>query len=279
MAKNKKIIEESFSKMKTLLESKLNEAPAAAPMAAPLAPTQPAQQPAGQQAPAADPQRDQKIAQSIDATMDQAMAKLVQGLPDILGNFAKTAGDKDGAIDAPGVYDNNAEQGAQPKAQPSALPQQGAAKPIQESDMVSEIRFDEAKFMECMGEELNEGGLLGLVASAPVILKYGGKASSWVGKKMNSQWLQKWGGKVSQSGEKLHHKYISVIEKAIKPFMPNATPEQLHKAADGIFMGGVAILFAGGLADPEMLTGVKGTELGEKAMAIFQKAMPAMGFA
>lgn len=276
MSKKKKLIEESFNKMRNLVESKINEAPTAPAAAATAA----APAPAVQQQPAADPQRDQKIAQNIDATMDQAMQAMVSKLPGLLANFTKSSGDKDGALDAPGVYDNKA-QGKPAAGQPAAQPVAGkpaAGQPIQEGKM-KEITFDEAKFIECMGGELNEGGLLGLVASAPAILKYGGKASQWVGKKMDSAWLQKWGDKTAKAGEKLHHKYIAVIEKALKPFMPNATPEQLHKAADGIFMGGVAILFAGGLADPGMLTGVKGIELGEKALAVMQKALPAFGFA
>jgi len=265
MSKNKKILEESFDKMKSLIESKLNEAPlAAAQPAAQAAPAQP------QQAAVDSKKRDQQISQNIDVTMDAAMKTLVDNLPGVLANFAKTAGDKDGALDAPGVYDNNAEQ---PSGQSN-----GQAAPIQEGES-REITFNESKFMECMGEELNEAGILGLVASAPAILKYGGQASKWVGKKMNSAWLQKWGEKTAKSGEKLHHKYIGLIEKVLKPLMPNATPEQLHKAADGIFMGGVAILFAGGLANPGMLTGVKGTELGQFALNTLKTAMPSLGFA
>lgn len=260
MSKNKKILEESFYKMKSLIESRLIEAPVT---------TAQSTQTQSQQAVVDSQKRDQQISQNIDATMDAAMKTLVDSLPGLLSNFAKTSGDKDGAIDAPGVYDNN----VQPK---DGQTQQ--AKPIKEGELKG-ITFDESKFMECMGEKLNEGGLLGIVASAPAILKYGGKASSWVGKKMNSQWLQKWGDKTAKAGEKLHHKYIGIIEKALKPFMPNATPEQLHKAADGIFMGGVAILFAGSLANPGMLTGVKGVELGQFAANTIKNVLPTLGFA
>ena len=200
--------------------------------------------------------------------MDQAMAKLVKGLPGVLAKFAKSGGDKDGVLDAPGVYDNKAQPGAQPGAQP-----------IQEG-MVNEIVFNEAIFMETLGDgELNEGGILGLAMAVPAILKYGGKAAEWTGKKMNSQWLQKWGGKTAKAGEKIHHKYIGIIEKAIAPFMPNANKEQIHKAANGIFMGGVAIMFAGGLAHPGILTGVKGAELGEFSLASIGNILPKLGFA
>jgi hypothetical protein len=264
MNNKKQIIEETYDKVKTLMESRLNENPAAQP----AAPAQQQQQPAAaqqQQQPAADPQRDQKIAKNIEVTMDQAMAQVVKNLPNVLANFAKTAGDKDGALDAPGVYDNN--------------DQQGQAKPVQEG-MFKELTFDENKFMETMGEgDLNEGGIIGLAVSAPAIMQLGGKATKWVGKKMNNQWLQKWGGKVADVGDKMHHKYVGVIEKMIKPLMPNAKPEQLHKAANAVFMGVVAGMFVGSLAHPGMLTGVKAQELGKFSLDTIKSALPNLGFA
>lgn len=273
----KHLIEESLKKMKNIVEARINEAPTQqAP--AQQAPTQqapaqqaPAQQAPAQQAPAQqDPQRDQKIAKNIDVTMDQAMNTVVAKLPSILANFAKTSGDKDGSIDAPGVYDNNQVQQPQTQAQQPQAIKEG---------VVSEITFDESKFMQCVDGGLNEGGILGLAMSAPAILKYGGQASKWIGKKMDSQWLQKWGNKTAEAGEKLHHKYIHTIEKVLKPLMPNATPEQLHKAANGVFLGAVGVLFAGSLAHPGMLTGIKGAELGQEAIAALQKSLPSLGFA
>lgn len=268
MSKKKKLIEESFNKMRNLLENRINEVAAPAPAnygQAQSAPTQTAQA-----QPAADPQRDQKIAQNIDVTMDQAMSVVIEKLPNLLADFSKKSGDKDGSVDAPGVYDNN--QANKPQAQgqqPQAI----------KEGVVTEITFDEGKFMQRMGEGLNEGGILGIVMSAPAILKYGGQFSRWIGKKMNSQWLQKWGDKVAKSGEKLHHKYIHAIEAVLKPLMPNATPEQLHKAANGIFMGAVGILFAGSLAHPSLLTGIKGAELGEETLASLKNLLPSFGFA
>jgi hypothetical protein len=64
------------------------------------------------------------------------------------------------------------------------------------------LHFDESKFIEGMSGNINEAGLVSLVVSAPAILKYGGQASKWVGKKLNSQWLQKWGNKAAEAGEK-----------------------------------------------------------------------------
>lgn len=270
MNNKRKLVEESFNKMKGLIENKLNEQPVAQAQPA----QQPAQQPVQQQS---NPQRDQQISANIDKTMDQAMSVLVSKLPGVLSQFAKSSGDKDGVVDAPGVYDNKAQAQPQQNATQKS-PQQGAAKPIQEGES-SELTFDEGKFMQRMGEGLNEGGILGLAMSAPAILKYGGQATKWIGKQMDSRWLQKWGNKTAEAGEKLHHKYIHAIEKALKPLMPSATPEQLHKAANGVFMGAVGVLFAGSLAHPGMLTGVKGEELGQEALAALQKSLPSLGFA
>ena len=257
MNKKAKLIESSISKMKKIIESKIGE--------------QQTNQNQTQQA-SQDPNRDAKIARNIDATMDQAMSQFVSNLPDMISNFVNTAGDKDGVLDAEGVYDS--EQAVQQQQQ-----QQQTTQQVNESSVL-ELKFDESKFLECMDEgELNEAGIMGLVASAPAILKYGGKASQWVGKKMNSQWLQKWGNRAAKAGENLHHKYIHAIEKVIAPFMPNASKEQIHQAANGIFMGGVAVLFAGGLAHPDALLGVKGAELGEFGAEVFKKAMPQLGFA
>lgn len=270
MNNKRKLVEESFNKMKGLIENKLNEQP--------VAQAQPAQQPAAPAQsvqPQPNPQRDNQISANIDATMDQAMGVLVSKLPAVLSQFAKTTGDKDGVVDAPGVYDNKTQTNS---TQNQQAPSQGVAKPIQEGEE-NELTFDENKFMECISGELNEGGILGLAMSAPAILKYGGQASKWIGKQMNSQWLQKWGNKTAEAGEKLHHKYIHTIEKVLKPLMPNASPEQLHKAANGVFMGAVGVLFAGSLAHPGMLTGVKGAELGQEALAALQKSLPTLGFA
>jgi hypothetical protein len=278
MSTKKQLIEESFNKMKSLLESDVIKEQPATPSPAPATAAATTQS-ANQQQPASDPNRDAKIAKNIDVTMDQAMASVVKNLPQMLANFAKSTGDKDGALDAPGVYDNNA-KGQQAPQQAQQTQNQSQAKPIQEGGIMKELTFDEAKFMECMGEgELQEGGLIGLAASAPAILKYGGQATKWIGKKMDSAWLQKWGNKTAEAGEKLHHKYIHVIEKALKPLMPNATPEQIHKAANGVFMGAVGVLFAGSLAHPGFLTGVKGAELGQEALAALQKSLPTLGFA
>lgn len=267
MNNKKKIIEESFNKMKSLLESRLSEASMVQPaqpgqQAQQLGqqPRQQAQQP-GQQP--KNPQRDKEISKNIDVTMDQAITQVVKGLPAVLDKFVKSSGDKDGALDAPGVYDNN--------AQPKNTIQEGA---------VNEVVFDESKFMEAFGEqELDESAFISSFMAAPAILKYGGQFAKWTGNKMNSKWLQKWGGKTAEAGEKLHHKYIQGIEKIIARFMPNASQEQIHKAANVIFMGAVGIAFADGLSHPGIfLNGVKGAELGEFALSKIGNILPKIGF-
>ena len=93
MAKKKQIIEESFKKMKSLLETKLHEAP----VAAPAAQAQPAAQPAA----APDP-KVQQASNAMDAEMNKAMKMAVGNIDTILAKFVATSGDKDGELDAPG---------------------------------------------------------------------------------------------------------------------------------------------------------------------------------
>lgn len=274
MNKDSKILKEELDRMNKLagLFNEQEAAPAApAAQAIPAASARPAAiaRPAKQAVQtAADTQkRDQVISNSIDDTMDTAMNVFVSSLSNILSNATKSIGDKDGVLDAPGVYDNSSTE----------------QKPVQES-IIGELTFDENKFKEGFG--LNEGGLLGLAVSAPAILKYGGQASGWLGKKMNSQWLQKWGNKTAEAGEKLHHKYIGVIEPIVAKFMPNASKEQVHKAANAIFIGGVAVLFTGGLTSPDLLAGgldgttlVKGKELAHVAIKSIPAIINKLGFA
>jgi hypothetical protein len=260
--------------------------------AAPVANAQPGttvqpqqQQVQGQRAPqqnspaqpgAANPQQ---VQNSIDKTMDQGMAILVQQLPAILKNFTSTVGDKDGQLDIPGQQPNT-QQTQQPQQQQKTQPQAQTQQPqqVQEVSNIRELKFDEEKFKSHF-QELNEGGIIGLVASAPAIMQLGGKLLGWTGKKANIQFMQKWGKNVAHAGEKLHHKYLAVLEKAIEPFMKNSTPEARHQAAEAMFMTLVAGLFAGGLAAPDVLTGVKGQELASYAGKVTSKALASLGFA
>jgi hypothetical protein len=226
------------------------------------APQQPQPQQAGQ--PQLNPQ-------NIEKTMDQGMNSLIQQLPNILKNFTATAGDKDGQLDIAGQQ--QAQQPQQQAQQPQA--QQGQVK---ESAQMKELKFDENKFKSHLSDEMNEGGIMGLVASAPAIMQLGGKLIGWTGKKVNSNLMQKWGKNVADAGHKLHHKYIGVLEKVITPFMKNSSKEDVHKAAEAMFMTLVAGLFAGGLTAPDFLTGVKGQELAQYVGKIAPKALGGLGF-
>lgn len=224
--------------------------PAPAGNKAPQTQNQPQQ--AGQNIQQTSPQNVQK---NVQTNMDQAMSVLAQQLPAILKNFTATVGNKDGQIEVPG--------------QQNAQPQQ-----VRES----ELKFNEEKYKSNYGE-LNEGGLLGLVASAPAILQLGGKILQRLGSKTNPNIVQKFGGVVAKAGESLHHKYIGAIENILNPFMRNASPDTRKKAAEALMMSLVAVLFAGSLSDPSSLSAVKGKELASYATKLAPKVLASMGFA
>ena len=234
------------------------------------APQQPQPQQAGQ--PQLNPQ-------NIEKTMDQGMNSLIQQLPNILKNFTTTVGDKDGQLDIAGQQQQNNQQvqGQKQQQQPVQGQQQQPAQ-VKESAQIRELKFDENKFKSHLSDEMNEGGIMGLVASAPAIMQLGGKLIGWTGKKVNSNVMQKWGKSVADAGHKLHHKYIGALEKVIAPFMKNSSKEDVHKAAEAMFMTLVAGLFAGGLTAPDLLTGVKGQELAQYVGKIAPKAMGGLGF-
>jgi len=223
----------------------------------------------------------QQVQKNIQTTMDQGMADLINQLPAILQNFTATVGDKDRQLDLPGQNNTQSKQ-AQPTQPKNAQAQtQSQVKPqvqVAESESVRELKFDESKFNSHF-KELNEGGILGLVASTPAIMQLGGKLLSWTGKKTNTQFLQKWGKSVGDAGNNLHHKYIGVLEKVVAPFMKGQSKEAIHQASEAMFMTLVAGLFAGGLAAPDMLTGVKGHELASYASKLTSKALGSLGFA
>lgn len=242
------------------------------------APQQPAQaQPQqGSQAPV------QANPQVIQTNMNQGMAALMQALPGILKTFTTTVGDKDGQLDVAGQPQNNQQaQGERAPQQPAqAQPQKGTqtqAQPIKE-EKNRELFFDETKFNSEVGG-LNEGGVIGLVASAPAILQFGGKLLQKLGSKTNPNIIQKFGGQVSKAGEALHHTYIGVIEKALTPFMPNADASTKHKTAEGVFMVLVSGLLVGTLASPNTLSVVKGKELADYVRKIAPSIMSSVGFA
>jgi hypothetical protein len=290
MQKKKSLLEEVDKTWK--LAKLINEANAA-PVAAGQAQAQPAPaqtQTQGQRAPQQNPapqqagqnqaqMNPQQVQKNIQTAMDQGMADLVKNLPTILQNFTASAGDKDRQLDLPG-------QPAQPaqnkQAQPAQNTQAQAQPQAQAKAQVAEgreLKFDEKKFRSHIEDELNEGGILGLVASAPAIMQLGGKFIGWTGRKTNTQLLQKWGKNIADAGHSLHHKYIGALEKVVAPFMKGQSKEAVHQAAEAMFMTLVAGLFAGGLAAPDALTGVKGQELAGYFKKMAPKALGALGFA
>lgn len=278
MSKKKNLLEEvdkTWSVAKMIKEANAAPAPAqtqAQPAQGQRAPQQPQPAQAGQQ-PAAQQQQmnPQQVQKNIETTMDQGMNALIQQLPTILKNFTSTAGDKDSQLDVPGQQQPQAQQQGQQQAQ--------GQQQVKESEEGRTLKFDENKFKSHLEEELNEGGILGLVASAPAIMQLGGKLIGWTGKKVNSNIMQKWGNSVAHAGHKLHHKYIGALEKIITPFMKGQSKENIHQAAEAMFMTLVAGLFAGGLAAPDLLTAVKGQELASYVKDMAPKALSSLGFA
>lgn len=245
---------------------------------------QPPQQ-GGQQQNQVNPQVADK---NLTANVDQAMGVVIKNLPNILANFTATVGDKDKQLDIGG------EQQGQPQNQQQKQPQgqqvqaqnqqQGQ---IKESDKINELKFNEEEFRKhVFGGELDEAlitTVLGTIASAPAVMKLAGWGLSKLGKKGDNNVIQKAGAWLTKKGDALHHKYIHGIEAVVKKFMPNATPEQSKKASEAIFMTIVAGLFVSGLGDPssykQMLTTVKGGELGQVAAKVMAPLMKGAGFA
>ncbi len=234
--------------------------------------------PGGQQNPNAPAQQNTqqadpaKTAQNIQTTMNQAMDQLVKDLPNILKNFTATAGDKDSELDITGQQQTKPQPQAQSQPQAQAQPQS-----IKESDNQKELMFDEDKYKSNLHNDVNEGGVIGLIASLPVIAKVGGNLINKLGKKVNSQNLQSFGNATAAAGEKLHHVYIGTIEKIISPFMKNADPKTKHMAAEAVFMTLVGVLFAQGLTDPTLLTHVKGAELANYAKSLLPASLSLAG--
>lgn len=264
--KNKTNLQEELSRMK-YLAGILSEA---------VVQQQPAQQQSAQQQQPVQQQQQQPTTNLDPAKVDQAMAQgmdaMIKNLPNLLKKFTTTVGDKDGQLDT-GDEKPQAQQGAQANTQQAAQNKQ-----VQEGGKKRELMFDEEKYnSEC--KDLQEGGLLGLVASTPAIMQMGGKLLQKMGSKTNPNFIQKFGKTVADAGEKLHHKYLGVIEKAISPFMPSATPEVKKKAAEAMFMVLVTGLFASGLSHPDLLSGVKGKEMADYVAQLMPSAMSSIGFA
>jgi len=253
MIKKKQLIEESFNKMRTIVESKLYEAPVQGQQpASPAQGQQPAAQPVqavqGQQQAAnnQDQQKAKQMAAATDAEMGKVMKMAVDNIEGILSKFANTQGDRDGEIDAPGDEKQAAAQPAQ--GQPTQGQQQ-----VMESSASGVIMINESMLEE---ELQNEAlGMLagGIALSAPTITKWIGKGVGALGKKVDSNRLNTWGEKIAKFGDKWHHAYINTIATAVAKFMPadangqkpNYKDPKVQKIANVIFISIVAAMGAG----------------------------------
>jgi hypothetical protein len=306
MSKKKKLIEESFNKMKTIVESRLNEAPAAqpaAPAAAPAQGQQPAAQPAQGQQPAANPQDQQKaqqLAKATDAEMDKAMKMAVGNIGDILSKFASTQGDKDGELDAPG---NEKQAAAQPA---QGQPAQGQKQVMESEDsaclVINEKMLDEElrKMNEDVQNEAVGAIAGGLALSAPKLTQWIGKGVGAIGKKVDSKRLGTWGQKLEKFGHKWHHAYIDLIAKGVAVVMPKAAngqkpnykDPQVQKIANVVFISLVAAMGANAAAGAAHaaqtgqtavaaveggLAGVKGFESSEAVLKGIAPLLKSMG--
>ena len=230
---------------------------------APMPQQQPAQ---GQQQP--NPQQTQQADAAFEREVDTALNQLIQTLPQQLQQIATTQGDRDGKLEPVG----------QENQQPATQQPQQAGQPTQQTQPVAESELDEALAATIAGGAL----------AAPAIASLVGKASSYLGKKMDNQTMQQFGEKVSHIAHDLHHKYLEAIKGAIAPYITTLLPKQQETVTNGVFYALVAALGAAGffgathaahsgnvgLAAVEGgLTSVKASELFNAAKGIVPKIL------
>lgn len=210
---------------------------------------------------------------AFEKEMQTALAQVMNDLPAELSDVAKTTGDKDGQIEMAADANQPAQQ-PQPAAQP--------VQPNQTQQPIAESELREA---------------LGMLAAStaialPKITDMVGKAASALGRKVDSQKLQQFGGSIEQFAHKMHHTYQHVIDVALTPFTKNMTPEKKALVNKLVFNGIVAAFFitslggaagaigAGhaGLAAAEGgLSGVKASELLAAAKEILPQILKSTG--
>jgi len=141
----------------------------------------------------------------------------------------------------------------------------------------------EAELHEAVGT-LIAGAALALPAIGNIV----GKVASFLGQRLDSQKIQKFGEVTQHLSHKLHHKYEALIDKILSPLTRYMNPNQ-RKAANKILfyaivaaLGGVgaagAVKAAGvgnvGLAAVETgLTGVKASEIVAAAKDVIPKIL------
>lgn len=182
-----------------------------------------------------DPNEEAAFEQQVTAALNQVMGEL----PNALANAAKTTGDKDGQLELAGQPDQlqqpvSAQQTVQPQ-QPVSPTQtvQGTVptQPIQESQELDEALFS----------------LIGGTALAlPAITKLIGAAASFLGKKVGSGDLSQFGQKAKDFGDKMHHTYEHLIDKALAPVTQKLDPAKRKMVNKLVFYGIIASFFGVG---------------------------------
>ena len=164
---------------------------------------------------------DPNEAAAFEQEMTAALNQVMNDLPAELQQAATTQGNKDGQLDVAGQPTTT-----QPTQQP-VQPQQ--TQPIQES-------IDEA-LLSLVG---------GTALAAPAIAKIIGAASSYLGKKIGSGDLSQFGEKAKAFGEKMHHTYEHLIDKALSPLTKNLDPNKRKIVNKLVFYSIIATFFGVG---------------------------------
>jgi hypothetical protein len=167
---------------------------------------------------------DPNEAAAFEQEMQTAMNQVMTELPGALANAAKTTGDRDGQLELAGQ-----QQTTQQPVQPQQT--QPATQPIQESR-----ELDEALFSLVGGTAL----------AVPAISKLIGAAASFLGKKIGSGDLSQFGQKAKDFGDKLHHTYEHLIDKALSPVTKNLDPNKRQIVNKLVFYGIIASFFGVG---------------------------------
>ena len=150
-------------------------------------------------------------------------------------------GDNDGDFDGVKGYMSNDVWGKIKDRVPSNFMSdlRGYAK---NSQMVSEMNMDEMQYegsITIKEDAVNEaiGALSGnLALSAPAIVQMAGRATKWLGKKVDANWLKKAGEALNHFGNAWHHKYEDLIFKAIKKLNPQADDKKARNAARAVLL-------------------------------------------
>jgi hypothetical protein len=162
-----------------------------------------------------------------------------------------------------------------------------------ELNVIAKTTGDRDGQLELNNEVKEAVGMLaaGAVLALPEISKMVGKASEFLGKKLDNQTIQNFGQKAKVFGDRMHHKYEGFIDKLTLPFTRNIDPEKRKIINKIVFYSIVATFFgigatgavsaatAGntGLAAVEGgLSSVKASELAAAAKEIIPKVISSM---